>query len=99
MVGKYEKKSSTRKVGGKKSSTRKHEKNVVSIAYYYLIFFTGENVLQSPEENVLQSAEEARSFLRRSSGEYAINYVLFMEECCVKDGGCRKEEILEHCFT
>ncbi|XP_078359248.1 uncharacterized protein LOC144643776 [Oculina patagonica] len=58
----------------------------------------GKRTQSQSGENVLQSPEEARKFLRRSSGEFAINYVLFHEECCVKDGGCRTEEILEHCF-
>lgn len=51
----------------------------------------------STEVNFLQSPEEARSFLQRSTEKYGINYVLFMEECCL-EGCCRLEEIMEHCL-
>ncbi|KAJ7330234.1 hypothetical protein OS493_022758 [Desmophyllum pertusum] len=50
------------------------------------------------DENILQSPEKARSFLRRTTKEFVTNYVLFMEECCW-EGGCRVEEIMEHCVV
>lgn len=46
-------------------------------------------------ENILQSPEKARRFLQKRI-TYVTNYGLFMEECC-NEGGCRVEEILEHC--
>ena len=49
------------------------------------------------DKNVLQSPDEARSFLQRSTKIYVINYALFMEECCL-EGCCRGEEIMEHCL-
>lgn len=49
------------------------------------------------DQNILQSSEKARSFLRKSTRRYGLNYVLYWEECCVE--GCSAEEVFEHCVV